>query len=58
MVMVHADMRRVMGFAQARETRHLAEYLASLLRRMAGGGADVATIPAFSPQVCAGSWKS
>jgi aspartate/glutamate racemase len=22
MVMVHADMRRVMGFAQARETRH------------------------------------
>jgi aspartate racemase len=43
----------VMDLAQARETRQLAEYLAGLLRRLAGGGADVATIPAFSPQVCA-----
>ncbi|HEX4137309.1 MAG TPA: aspartate/glutamate racemase family protein [Bryobacteraceae bacterium] len=51
--MVHADVRRVMGLAQVRETRQLAEYLASLLRQIAGGGADVATIPAFSPQVCA-----
>src|SRR5580658_2041489 len=52
-VMVHADVRKVMDLAQARETRQLAEYLAGLLRRLAGGGADVATIPAFSPQVCA-----
>ena len=52
-VMVHADVRRVMGLARARETRLLAEYLAGLLRQMAGAGADVATIPAFAPQVCA-----
>jgi aspartate racemase len=52
-VMVHADVRKVMGLAQARETRQLAEYLVGLLEQLAGGGADVATIPAFSPQVCA-----
>jgi aspartate racemase len=52
-LMVYADVRRVMGLGQARETRQLAEYLAGLLRQMACGGADVATIPAFSPQVCA-----
>jgi aspartate racemase len=52
-VMVHADVRKVMGLSQARETRQLAEYLVGLLEQLAGGGADVATIPAFSPQVCA-----
>jgi aspartate racemase len=52
-VMVHADVRRVMGLANARESRELADYLAGLLRQLAGGGAQIATIPAFSPQVCA-----
>jgi aspartate racemase len=46
-------VRKVMDLAQARETHQLAEYLAGLLRQLAGAGADVATIPAFSPQVCA-----
>lgn len=53
MVMVHADVRRVMSLAQARERQQLAQYLADLLQQLARGGADVATIPAFSPQVCA-----
>ena len=52
-VMVHADVRRVMAHAAARETRALAEYLASLLRQLAGAGAQIGTIPAFSPQICA-----
>lgn len=52
-VMVHADVRKVMGHAAARETRQLADYLAGLVRQLAGGGAQIATIPAFSPQVCA-----
>jgi aspartate racemase len=52
-VMVHADVRKVMDLAQARETHQLAEYLAGMLRQLAGAGANVATIPAFSPQVCA-----
>ena len=53
LVMVHADVGHVMGLAEARETRRLAEYLAGLLKQLAAAGADVATIPAFSPQVCA-----
>jgi len=52
-LMVHADVRKVLRLATARETRQLAEYLAGLLRELAGGGAEIATIPAFAPQVCA-----
>lgn len=53
LVMVHADVRRVMNLAEARDTRTLAAYLADLLDQLASAGAEVATIPAFSPQVCA-----
>jgi aspartate racemase len=53
LLMVHADVRYVMSKAAARETKELAEYLAGLLRQLALGGAEIATIPAFSPQVCA-----
>jgi aspartate racemase len=52
-LMTHADVRKVMGLATARETRELAGYLAGLLRQLADGGAQIATIPAFAPQVCA-----
>jgi aspartate racemase len=53
LLMVHADVRYVMSKAAARETTELAEYLAVLLKRLAFGGAEIASIPAFSPQVCA-----
>lgn len=56
-VMVHADVRKVMDLAQAREKHRLAEYLTGMLRQLAGAGADVATIPAFAPQVCADELK-
>lgn len=52
-VMVHADVQKVMGLANARESHQLADYLVGLLDQLAGGGAQIATIPAFSPQVCA-----
>jgi aspartate racemase len=52
-LMVHADVRRVMTLAAARKTHELATYLAGLLRQLAGGGAQLAAIPAFSPQICA-----
>jgi aspartate racemase len=52
-LMVHADVRRVMGHAAAGETRELALYLTGLLRQLAAGGAQIGTIPAFSPQICA-----
>ncbi|MGH9444799.1 MAG: aspartate/glutamate racemase family protein [Terriglobia bacterium] len=50
---IHADVRRVMAHAQAREARELAAYLSTLLRQLADGGAQIGTIPAFSPQICA-----
>ncbi len=53
LLMVHADVRRVTGLAADRKAQELAEYLAGLLQRLADGGAKIATIPAFSPQVCA-----
>jgi aspartate racemase len=53
LVMVHADVRRVMRLAGDRQARELANYLAGLLRQLAGAGAQIATIPAFSPQICA-----
>lgn len=52
-LMVHADVRRVMGHAAARETRELASYLTGLLLQLSRGGAQIATIPAFAPQICA-----
>jgi len=42
-----------MGHAAARETRELAAYLTGLLGQLASGGAQISTIPAFSPQICA-----
>lgn len=50
--MVHADVRKVLSLANARQTQELAEYLAGLLRQLADAGAEVATVPAFAPQVC------
>ena len=52
-VMVHADAQKVMSLANAREASQLAGYLTTLLRQLAGGGAHIATIPAFAPQLCA-----
>jgi aspartate racemase len=53
MLMVHADVRRVLSHATARESHALAEYLAGLLTQLARGGAEIAAIPAFAPQICA-----
>ena len=52
-LMVHADVRRVMSLAAGRKSTELAAYLTELLRHLAGGGAQIGTIPAFSPQICA-----
>jgi aspartate racemase len=53
MVMAHANVQKVMSLANARESHQLADYLVGLLEQLAGGGAQIATIPAFAPQVCA-----
>lgn len=42
-----------MELAAARKAQELAEYLTGVLQQLADGGAKIATIPAFAPQVCA-----
>lgn len=53
LLMAHADVRLTMRLAQERKVDELASYLAGLLSQLAAGGCTLATIPAFSPQVCA-----
>ena len=53
LLMVHADVRYVLARAAAGEARELAEYLAGLLQQLVRGGAEIASIPAFTPQICA-----
>jgi aspartate racemase len=52
-VMVHADVGHVMSLALARDKQQLANYLAELLQQLSRAGAQIASIPAFAPQVCA-----
>jgi aspartate racemase len=53
LLMIHADVRKVVRLAQERKAQELAEYLSGLLQHLADGGAELAAIPAFSPQICA-----
>jgi aspartate racemase len=53
LVMVHADMQRVLKDAGAGELARLADYLAGLIRRMGNAGAEFAAIPAVTPHICA-----
>jgi len=52
-LMVHANVQKVLRLANARESHQLADYLVGLLEPLAAGGAQIATIPAFAPQICA-----
>ena len=52
-VMVHADMPRVLKYAAGGETTALAGYLGQLIERMASAGAQIAAIPAVTPHICA-----
>ena len=53
LIMVHADVNRVLSLANERQTQQLADYLMGLLEQLANGGAQLATIPALAPQICA-----
>src|SRR5208282_543685 len=53
LVMVHADVNRVLKYASAGEAVPMAEYLAGLVRRLAAAGAECAVLPAVTPHLCA-----
>jgi aspartate racemase len=52
MLIVHADMDRVLGDVQRGDRAGLAAYFAGLIDRLARGGADVAAISAITPHIC------
>lgn len=53
LLIIHADMNRVLRDAAAGDTRQLAVYLSEFLHRLAGAGARIAAIPAVTPHICA-----
>src|SRR6266404_6289928 len=52
LLIVHADMDRVLGDVQRGDRIGLAEYFARLIERLAKGGADLAAISAITPHIC------
>ncbi len=52
LVLVHADVDKVVGHMFAGEREELAEYLGALIRQTAAGGAEIAAIPAVTPHIC------
>jgi aspartate racemase len=52
MLIVHADMDRVLGDVQRGDRVGLASYFARLIERLANGGAELAAIPAITPHIC------
>jgi aspartate racemase len=52
MLIVHADMDRVLGDVRRGDRIGLAAYLARLIERLAHGGAELAAISAITPHIC------
>jgi aspartate racemase len=52
LLIVHADVNRVMTYARDGDMTQLAEYLAALVRQLQGGGARIAAVSAVTPHVC------
>ena len=52
LLIVHADVDRVLGDVERNDRAGLAAYFARLLERLARGGAEVAAISAVTPHIC------
>jgi aspartate racemase len=52
MLIVHADMNRVLADVQRGDRVGLADYFARLIDRLGRGGADVSAISAITPHIC------
>lgn len=52
LTIAHADVNRVLVYVRDGKTVKLAEYLASLVRQLQGGGADIAAVSAITPHLC------
>jgi len=52
LLIIHADMNRVLGHVERGERVPLAEYFARQIDRLARGGAEIAAISAITPHIC------
>ena len=52
MLLIHAEMKRVLAYVTSGDRIGLAGYFAGLIERMARGGAEVAAISAITPHIC------
>jgi aspartate racemase len=52
LLIIQADMDRVLGDVQRGDRTGLAEYFARLIERLAHGGAELAAISAVTPHIC------
>jgi len=52
LLVIHADMDRVLGDVQRDDRAGLAQYFARLIDRLARGGAELAAISAVTPHIC------
>jgi aspartate racemase len=52
LAMVHADIARMMRWAEAGDAVSMAQYLAGLIERLKAAGATFAAIPAVMPHLC------
>jgi aspartate racemase len=53
LLIIHADVNRVLQYAAAGETSGMAEYFLQLIRRLSAAGAEIIAIPATTPHLCA-----
>jgi aspartate racemase len=54
LLIIHADVNRVLTHARDGGISQLAEYLAGLVRQLQGGGAQIAAVSAITPHICIG----
>lgn len=52
LVMVHADMARMVRWAETGDPRSMAQYVAELIARLKAAGATFAALPAVTPHLC------
>ena len=52
LLILHADVNRVLQYAAAGNLAQMAEYFLELIRRLYAAGAQVAAIPATTPHLC------
>lgn len=52
LIMIHADMARMIQWAEAGDAKSMARYVAGLIAQLRAAGASFAALPAVTPHLC------